>query len=127
MKHFLLLSAAGLFSFCGFSQKPKADLLVHNGKIYTVDAKFSVASAMAIKDGKVVATGDSKTILSQYDVTEKVDAKGNAVYPGFIDAHAHFLGYGMGLQTVDLVGSESWEEILTRLQDFAKRKNIQQG
>jgi predicted amidohydrolase YtcJ len=127
MKHFLLLGATGLLSLYGFSQKQKADLLVHNGKIYTVDATFSVASAMVINEGKIVATGDSKTLLSQYEATEKVDAKGKAVYPGWIDAHAHFLGYGMGLQTADLVGSESWEEILTRLQDFSKRKNIQQG
>jgi predicted amidohydrolase YtcJ len=124
MKKFLLLSAASIFTLIGFTQKKWADLLVHNGKIYTIDATFSTASAMAIKDGKVLETGDRKTLLSKYNAKQKLDAGGNAIYPGFIDAHAHFLGYGLGLQTANLFGTESWDEILTRLQDFAKRRNI---
>ncbi|NJN34566.1 MAG: amidohydrolase family protein, partial [Saprospiraceae bacterium] len=44
------------------------------------------------------------------------------MYPGFIDAHAHFYRYGEGLQTCDLVGTKSWEEILARLTDFSAKK-----
>ncbi|RYF87398.1 MAG: amidohydrolase [Chitinophagaceae bacterium] len=127
MKRFLLLSAVSLMVTNGFAQKKQADLLVHNGKIYTVDENFSIASAMAIKDGKIIETGDSKLLLAKYNAKEKVNAAGNAVYPGFIDAHAHFLGYGLGLQTADLVGTESWEEILQRLQEFSKQKSIAAG
>ncbi len=126
MRQVLFLTAS-LLSMAVAAQKKKADLLVHNGRIYTVDARFSVASAMAIKDGKVVETGDSKKLLSLYDATEKVDAGGKAVYPGFIDAHAHFLRYGLELQNADLVETESWEDIIGRLQAFAKQKNIQPG
>ncbi|HYO20800.1 MAG TPA: amidohydrolase [Flavisolibacter sp.] len=127
MKRFLLFIAVGFLVLKAFSQKKAADVLVHNGKIYTVDAKFSTASAMAIKDGKILGTGDSKTLLAKYNAKEKIDAAGNAVYPGFIDAHAHFLGYGLGLQTANLVGTESWDEILNRLHEFAKRRNISAG
>ena len=107
MKRFLLLTTVSFLTVFGFCQKKKADLLLHNAKIYIVDAKFSIASAMAVKDGKVLETGDTKKLLAQYDAKEKLDAKGAAVYPGFIDAHAHFLGYGLGLQRADLTGTES--------------------
>ncbi|HEX8314967.1 MAG TPA: amidohydrolase [Flavisolibacter sp.] len=120
----LLFLVASSISLVLSAQKKQADLIVHNGIIYTVDAKFSIASAMAIKDGKILETGDSKKLLAQYNAKEKVDVKGAAVYPGLIDAHAHFLGYGLGLQTADLVGTESWDEILNRLQAFSKSKNI---
>lgn len=127
MKRSLLFSAAYLLTFSSFAQKKKADLIIINAKIYTVDAKFSTASAMIVKDGKIVTTGDSKILLKQYDAKEKIDAAGKFIYPGFIDAHSHFLSYGLGLQTADLVGTESWETILQHLQDFTKRKNIEAG
>lgn len=126
MKRLLLLCTSGFCSFAGFSQKKQADLLLYNGKIYTVDAKYSVVSAMAIKSGKIIATGDEK-LLKQYDAKEKLDAKGAAVYPGFIDAHSHFLGYGQSLQRADLAGTESWDEILSVVDSFVLTKNIQPG
>jgi predicted amidohydrolase YtcJ len=127
MKQYILPVVASLFFLTACAQKKKADLLLHNGKVYTVDASFSVASAMAIKDGKILEVGDSKTLLEAYDAAEKIDAGGKAVYPGFIDAHAHFLGYGLGLQSANLVETKSWNEILERLQNFANTKNIQPG
>ena len=127
MKQLLILYAGSLFCVAAVAQKKAADLLLYNGKIYTVDNRFSVASAMAVKDGKILETGDSKTLLAQYNAKEKLDAGGKTVYPGFIDAHAHFLGYGLGLQNADLVGTESWEEILQRLQVHVVKKNIRPG
>lgn len=127
MKQYILLFAAPFFVLTASAQKKKADLLLHNGKLYTVDASFSVASAMAVKDGKILEVGDSKTLMATYDAAERIDAGGKAVYPGFIDAHAHFLGYGLGLQSANLVETKSWEDILERLQNFAKTKNIQPG
>ncbi|HVF97322.1 MAG TPA: amidohydrolase, partial [Flavisolibacter sp.] len=127
MKLFFLFLFSIFFTSLSFSQKKKADLLLYNATIYTVDANFSVVKALAIKDGKILETGDSKKLLAKYEAKEKLDAKGAAVYPGFIDAHSHFLGYGLGLQTADLVETESWDDILNRLQNFAKQKNIQTG
>lgn len=119
--------AAAVGTTASFAQKSRADLLLYNATIYTVDARFSTASAMAVKDGKVLETGDSKTLLSKYDAKEKLDGKGAFVYPGFIDAHAHFLGYGLSLQTANLAGTGSWEEVLNRLKDFVKAKNMRPG
>jgi len=103
-----------------YSQKEKIDLLVYNATVYIIDSSFSTAEAIAIKDGKIVETGKSADLQGKYDAKEKTDAGGKFIYPGFIDAHAHFFGYGLGLQTANLTGTESWEDILHRLSDFAK-------
>lgn len=97
----------------------KVDLIVHHAVIYTVDSSFSVAEAMAVKDGKIVAVGKNDEIQKKYAATENIDAQGAAVYPGFIDAHAHFVGYGSSLFQVDLFGTQSWEEAITRVKEFA--------
>jgi predicted amidohydrolase YtcJ len=111
-------AAIALFlTSCGGPKK--VDTIVVNGVIYTVDSSFSTAQAMAIKDGLIVATGSDAEILAAYTATEKIDAKGQAVYPGFIDAHAHFVGYGKSLFQVDLFGTTSWEEAVERVKVFA--------
>jgi predicted amidohydrolase YtcJ len=105
-----------LFSCTG---KEKADLLIYNATIYTVDSSFSTAEAMAIKDGQIVAVGKTADLEKQFDATEKTDAEGKFIYPGFIDAHAHFVGYGLSLKTVNLVETNSWEEVIERVKKFA--------
>jgi hypothetical protein len=109
-----------LFVICSCASQENVDLIVYNAKIYTVDSSFSTAEAIAVKDGKIVAVGSSKELTDHYTAKEKTDAQGKFIYPGFIDAHAHFYRYGLGLQTADLVETTSWEDILTRLQAFAK-------
>ncbi len=66
------------------------DLIVHNGKIVTVDAAFSVAQAMAVKDGKIVRIGmDSDVLATKGPKTEVLDLTGKTVLPGLIDSHVH--------------------------------------
>ncbi len=114
------------FSLTLFACKTKkqADLIVFNAKVYTVDAQFSTAEAFAVKAGRVVAVGKTADIVAQYDTQNKLDAEGKPIYPGFIDAHAHFYNYGATLQTANLVGTKSWEEILDKLVVFSS-KNTQ--
>jgi predicted amidohydrolase YtcJ len=114
---FATATIALFLTSCGGPQK--VDTLVVNGVIYTVDSSFSSVQAMAIKDGIIVATGTDAEILAAYSAPEKIDAKGQAVYPGFIDAHAHFVGYGKSLFQVDLFGTTSWEEAVERVKVFA--------
>ncbi|RTL58330.1 MAG: amidohydrolase [Sphingobacteriales bacterium] len=102
------------------SSKKQADTILHHGVVYTVDDKFSVAEAIAVKDGKIVAVGTNNDILKQYEAKEVIDLGGKTVFPGFIDAHAHFWGYGMGLQECNLVGTNSWEEIVDKLKKFSE-------
>ncbi|MGN6297652.1 MAG: amidohydrolase [Ginsengibacter sp.] len=100
--------------------KQKIDLLIYNATVYTVDKNFSQAEAIAIDNGKIIATGITQKLEEQFDAKEKINAKGKFVYPGFIDAHSHFFGYGLGLQEADMVGTSSWEDILERLKTFSK-------
>jgi predicted amidohydrolase YtcJ len=116
-----------LFLFTACSQTSQVDLIVYNAKIYTVDSLFSMAQAMAVKDGRIVAVGKEDEITGKYFSDNKINAEGKVIYPGFIDAHAHFFRYGLGLQTADLVGTGSWEEIITRLDSFAKSHSSADG
>ncbi|MFN7540352.1 MAG: amidohydrolase [Bacteroidota bacterium] len=116
MKQFLPLLS---FFFLLSCSKKQADMIVHHGVIYTVDSSFTVVEAMAIKDGKIVAKGSNDQILSAYTAEQQVDAGGAPIYPGWIDAHAHFVGYGQSLYTVDLFGTSSWEEAVERVKQFA--------
>jgi len=119
MKSFLYaLVALAFFSSC--SKKEQADLIVYNARVYTVNSTFDTVQALAVKDGKILAVGRSDEIKKQFKGTEEIDAEGKTVYPGFIDAHAHFYGYGQSLQTADLRETKSWAEVLQRLADFAK-------
>jgi predicted amidohydrolase YtcJ len=97
----------------------KVDLIVHHAVIYTVDSSFSVAEAMAIDDGKIVEVGTNDAILKKYAANEAINAEGKVIYPGFIDAHAHFIGYGRALFQVNLFGCNSWSEVLQRVKKFA--------
>ncbi|MFZ1371969.1 MAG: amidohydrolase family protein, partial [Ferruginibacter sp.] len=114
----LLLIAGCLFIY-SCNSRQKADLIIHHAKIYTVDEKFSVAEAMAVSGGKIIAIGTNEEILKQYESDSITDAGGKTVFPGFNDAHAHFVGYGSSLQRVDLVGTVSWDEVVTRCSEFA--------
>jgi predicted amidohydrolase YtcJ len=118
MKWSLLNALAILTISC--SQKETADLFIHNAKIYTIDSSFSIAESMVVKDGKILAVGKTVDLSSQFEAKNKIDAEGKFIYPGFIDAHCHFYRYALGLNTVDLTGTHSWQEVLDKLQTFAK-------
>jgi predicted amidohydrolase YtcJ len=98
----------------------KIDLLVYNAIVYTVDKKFSKKEAIAVNNGKIIATGTTKDLEKRYDAKEKIDANGKFVYPGLIDAHAHFFEYGLGLQKAGLVGTVSWDDVVNKLKIFAE-------
>jgi predicted amidohydrolase YtcJ len=69
---------------------PAPDLILHNGKIVSVDKAFSIAQAIAIRDGKIVAVGsDSDVLPSKGPKTNIIDLSGKMVIPGLIDSHVH--------------------------------------
>jgi predicted amidohydrolase YtcJ len=103
---------------CHFQNK-SADLIVHNARIYTVDYDFSTAEAMAVKDGRIIAIGPEREIMNEYDAPEIVDAQKKIVMPGLIDAHCHFMAYGLGRQDAQLIGLASWPAVLEALQRYA--------
>ncbi len=114
----LLLPFLLLFTACYQSQE--ADLVVHNAVIHALDEAGTIHQAMAIRDGRIVELGPERQILNKYKAKKKYDAQGRPVYPGFIDGHCHFLGYGLNKQKVDLQGTRNWDEVLERTTSFAK-------
>jgi predicted amidohydrolase YtcJ len=123
MNKLLLIIFVGIATV-GYSQKESADLLVYNAHIYTIDEQFLVKEAMAIKEGRILATGTTVELQKKFLSKENLDVKGKFIYPGFIDAHAHFFEYGLGLQSVDLTGTTSWDEIILKLKAYSlKNKN----
>lgn len=108
---------------CKSEKKISADLLVHNAKVYTVDSAFSTIEAFVVKDGKFLETGSSEDLKLKYEATRTLDAGGNAIYPGLIDAHAHFYGLGQQQQNVDVSGTTSFDEVVTRIVEFQKNKS----
>ncbi len=119
MKRTTLLLIFTLALTISFAAKKEADLLVYHCTIYTVDAAFTTAEAMVISHGKIIATGKKTELEKEYNCKHKLDAQGKFIYPGFIDAHAHFVGYGLGLQQVDLTGTNNWKEVIERVKAFA--------
>ncbi|MGC1630678.1 MAG: amidohydrolase [Gelidibacter sp.] len=106
------------------NEKIKVDSIVINANVYTVNSNFDKAEAFAIKDGKFMEVGTSKKIQDKYTSKNVIDVNGQTVVPGFIDAHCHFLGLGLNQQSVDLVGTKSFEEIIQRISDFQNEKNV---
>jgi predicted amidohydrolase YtcJ len=101
------------------NKKMSVSLIVDHAKIYTVDSSFSVVSAMAIKDGKIVATGTSESIFKQYEADSVLDAQGKFIFPGFIDAHCHFTGYATDMWKCELVGTTSFEAVVDKLKTYS--------
>ncbi|MBT8253347.1 MAG: amidohydrolase, partial [Bacteroidia bacterium] len=122
MKSFYLVVTLAILMSC--DQKEQADLIVTNSNTYTVNDNFEKAEAFAVKDGKFVGVGSSTSILSEFESDIIVDAENQTIVPGFIDAHCHFLGLGINQQAADLVGTTSFDEVVQRVVDFQKTKNL---
>ena len=94
--------------------KSEVDLIVYNGNIYTVDNDFKVANAIAIKDGLFHEIGTNE-IINKYYSKELINLNGSTILPGLIDAHCHFYGLGLNQQVINLTGTLSFEEVLSKL------------
>src|ERR1700733_12997109 len=89
MRHhwFLLIALAIGFRV---SAHETADLLLFNGKVLTVDTAFSIKSAVAVADGKILAVGGNE-VAKRYTAPARIDLHGRVLMPGFTDTHLHIL------------------------------------
>lgn len=104
------------------SRQPKADLVVKNAKIWTVNSNQPEAEALAVQEGKIAAVGSAAEIEKWIDKdTRVIDAAGKRIVPGFTDAHTHFLTGGQSLITIDLRDCQNEQEFLARLKTYADK------
>jgi predicted amidohydrolase YtcJ len=108
-----------------------ADIVLHNGKIITVDANFSLAQAIAVRDGKILRVGRDTEVLSLAGPnTRRINLQGRAVIPGLIDTHSHLHEYGLDRHAPQMnpnlleikIEGRTEEEMLERLAEAAKTK-----
>jgi predicted amidohydrolase YtcJ len=123
MKRYVLILALFSLVSCLKKTKTAVDLIVTDATIYKVDKSFGTATAMAVSKGKILAIGSDEEITNKYESKNTVDGKGKFIYPGLIDAHCHYYGFGLSLQEVDLRGTTSMKEIIARIKTFQKEKN----
>jgi predicted amidohydrolase YtcJ len=116
----VLLSVILSFS-CSKKHKQVVDTIFYNGSIYTCDSSFSMASAIAIRDGRLISVGTDEMILDNFTSTQNFNLNGKAAYPGFIDAHSHFYGYGNDLQELDLKSAISFEDMVDKTIEYAQK------
>jgi predicted amidohydrolase YtcJ len=105
------------------TSRPRAavDLIVVNGRVYTVDDSRPMVSAFAVQNGRIVFAGSDREVRALAGSrTRVVDAGGGTVVPGMVDAHAHLLGLGVSLRNVALAGSKTYEEVIARVVERAK-------
>lgn len=120
MRYFFIAIVSIAFASC--SPKEQVDLILHNGTFHSLNANNDTYEAVAIRDGKIVAVGPENEILNGYKSASIYDLEKKHVYPGFIDAHAHLLGYSLMKNDLDLVGTNSWNEIVEKCKNFPVKR-----
>jgi len=121
MKHLSTYFAAAMLAPAALEAQGSADLVITNGRIYTVDNARPEASALAVRAGRIQFVGsDAEAKVLAGPSTVVIDLHGATVVPGIVDAHAHLLGLGNTLQRVNLVGSKSYDEVVDRVKAWAK-------
>ena len=99
-----------------------ADLILHGGKVLTLDPAFRVAEAVAIAGDRVAAVGASADLLAlAAPNTRRVDLRGRAVVPGLVDAHAHMDREGLKAVCPSLAGARSIDDVLQRVEALVKQ------
>ncbi len=123
----LLLSAckAGPAGNTSPGDTPRPSFLLTDARIHTGNPDQPTASAMAIREGRIVAVGDADALADAHGDLPVRSAAGNTVIPGLIDAHAHLRNLAQMRLSADLVGTGSIAEIIQRLQ--AHEKNLAPG
>ena len=106
----------------GYEQRPKADLVIHNGTIYTMDKTKPVVQAVAVSGGKITFVGsnnDAKSMIGPQ--TEVLDLQGKTMTPGFIESHGHIMGQGYSKMRLDLADVKNYDDLMQRVAEAVKR------
>lgn len=118
----LLFIYSPIFLIICCGKKEKADLVIHNGTIYTMDESGPTAEAVAVTDGKIVSVGSNGEIKKLIGKeTEVIDLQGKTMTPGFIESHGHILSFGRSKLKLDLNGLKNYDELVKSVAEAIKK------
>ena len=125
-KHLSSYFAFAMLAPVMLAAQAPADLVLTNGRIYTVDNARPIVRALAARGGRVIFVGsDAEARVLASSSARVIDLHGATVVPGIIDAHAHLLGLGNMLQSANVAGSTSYQEVVDRVK--AHSRNVKPG
>ena len=123
-RSFAALLATALIVACGSpgTDVAPADLVLHNGKVVTVDDAMPEAQAIAINGHTITAVGTNAEIGAYIgDATEVIDLDGRVAIPGFIEGHGHWMSLGRAQIILDLTTAANWDEIVSMVADAVEQ------
>jgi predicted amidohydrolase YtcJ len=116
------MAIAALALFPAIIRAQKADLVIHNANVYTVDKAKPKASAIAVSADRIVYVGDDKGVSAFTGKgTQVIDAGGKFVMPGLIEGHGHIYSMGFGLTELNLMHAKNWDEIVAMVADAVRK------
>ena len=118
----LLFIYSPIFLIICCGKKENADLVIHNGTVYTMDKDNPIAEAVAIIDNKIVlvgSNGEIKKLIGKQ--TEVIDLQGKTMTPGFIESHGHFLSFGKAKMRLDLNNIKNYDELVKLVGEAVKK------
>lgn len=117
-----LIKISFALAFCAFlaSCSKNPDVIYTNGKFYTLDKNNTIVEAIAVREGKILATGKSSDLTDKYSSAKVVDLHGKTVVPGFIDGEGNLMEFSRNLNFVDLRGTKTLAEIIQKVTDKVK-------
>ena len=110
-----------LFLFFVSCESQKADMIIHNGMIYTMNDLNPTAEAVAVSSGKIIALGkytDLDPLITPR--TKIINLRGATMTPGIIEGHGHFYGLGLAKMQLDLSKTESYQDLVDMVSDAVK-------
>ena len=122
MNNKIILSLLALFIFGCEDQK--ADMIIHNGVIYTMNDLNPIAEAVAVGDGKIIALGKYRDLDPLINAKTKIiNLSGAMMTPGIIEGHGHFYGLGLAKMQLDLSKTESYQDLIDMVSDAVRNSN----
>ena len=110
------------FIFVMSCETEKADMIIHNGIIYTMNDLMPITESVAVSNGKIIALGkynDLDRLITPR--TQIINLDGSMMTPGLIEGHGHFYGLGLAEMQLDLSSTESYEELIDIVSDAVKK------
>ncbi len=111
----LFLFALALITAC--NNQPRADLIIHNGTIYTV-AEGESTEAVVVVDDRIAFIGNTEEAMNwKGEKTKVIDLQGQTMIPGLIESHGHLMGLGYSELNLNLMQTKSYEEVVSMVKE----------